>query len=310
MSKKLIDFEEIPMFADFRDINPILKGMSGDEKYCVSTAKNERLLLRVSNNAEFPQKQHEYNLLKRFAALNIPMPQPIAFGVFGEDKRVYTLLSWLEGEEAEKAVPRFSQKEQYHIGLEAGRILRRIHSLPAMPPAPWKERYFSVIDERLDAFLKEGERFPGWEAMLDYIENGRNLLDSRPQVYHHGDYHMGNLILSSQNRVSVIDWHTVDFDNMGDPWYEFNRIGTEYPWFASGQIDGYFEGRVPEDFWRLLAYYLSVSAITSIVWAQYFAPQRLQAIITMNTNILQWFDSMKQLIPTWYISVRKEAALR
>lgn len=258
--------KELPMFSEFCDVKPICKGMSGDKKYYITTAENQRLLLRISDPQDFQQKQTEYRLLRQFAELKIPMPQPVDFGVFGEDRKVYTLLTWIDGEEAETKVPTFTKDKQYQIGREAGRILRSIHSITANTTnQPWKKRYFSVIDERLAAYLKEGERFSGWEIMMDYIDSNRNLTDGRPQVYLHGDYHMGNLIISPQNELSVIDWHTVDFDNIGDPWYEFNRIGTEYPCFAAGQIDGYFKDSVPDEFWRLLAYYLAVSAITSVV---------------------------------------------
>lgn len=137
--------------------------------------------------------------------------------------------------------------------------------------------------------------------ILSYIDKNRRLLKNRPQVYHHGDYHMGNMVQSKKGQLHVIDWHTVDFNNYGDPWYEFNRIGVEYPFFASGQIDGYFNKEIPEEFWELLALYLSTSAITSIVWAKYCAPERLDSIIHLNNAILHWFNNMNSAIPTWYL---------
>lgn len=294
--------KDISLFNTFNEITPIKKGMSGDRKYFVTTNSGERLLLRISDISELERKKTEYALIKKLSA-DIPMPKPVDFGVCGGDTEVYTLLTWIDGEEAEAVVPKLSENEQYRIGKEAGRILKRIHDLaPADVSGTWKERYFAVIDERLEAFRNEGERFDGWDIMLDYIESNRSLLDERPQTYHHGDYHMGNLILSGDG-VSVIDWHTVDFDNIGDPWYECNRIGLEYPYFASGQIDGYFAGSVPEEFWRLLAYYLSVSAITSIVWAKYFALDRLKSVLNLNMDILKWFDNMKCPVPIWYKTI-------
>ncbi len=297
----MIQYEDIPLSHTFIDIRPINKGMSGDKKYCIVTNENKHLLLRVSDICELERKKAEYELLKKFYSLDIPMPKPIYFGVGNDNREVYTLLSWVEGEEAEIIVPKLSNDEQYAIGKESGGILRKIHTLPFVETTQtWKERYFSVIDERLAAFHKEGDRFPGWEIMMEYIESNRCLLDNRIQVYHHGDYHMGNLILSDNHKVSVIDWHTVDFDNIGDPWYEFNRIGVEYPCFASGQIDGYFDGNIPDEFWKLLAYYLSVSAVTSIVWAKYFAPKQLKSILKLNTDVLEWFGNMNNTIPVWY----------
>ncbi len=294
-------WESIPLSHTFRDIRPIKKGMSGDEKYCIVTQNNERFLLRISDISESERKKTEYALLQKFYSLDIPMPKPVDFGICNHHTKVYTLLTWINGEEAELVVPRLSGQEQYLIGKEAGRILKKIHTLvPADTTGTWRERYFKVIDERLEAFRKEGDRFPGCETMMEYIESNRCLLDHRPQTYQHGDYHMGNLILSDSHRVSVIDWHTIDFENMGDPWYEFNRIGAENPYFASGQIDGYFDGNVPDDFWRVFAYYLSASAMTSIVWAKYFAPDCLPSVLKLNTDILKWFDNMNSPIPTWY----------
>lgn len=295
-------FSDIPLFNTFNDIIPIKKGMSGDRKYFVTAKDGERLLLRISDINELERKKSEYALINKLSA-DIPMPKSVDFGICGGGTEVYTLLTWIDGEEAETIVPKLSENEQYRIGKETGRILKRIHDIaPADVSGTWKERYFAVIDERLEAFRNESERFDGWDIMLDYIESNRSLLDGRPQTYHHGDYHMGNLILSD-GKISVIDWHTVDFDNIGDPWYEFNRIGWEYPYFASGQIDGYFDGCVPEEFWRLLAYYLSVSAITSIVWAKYFAPDRLKSVLNLNMDILKWFDNMNSSVTAWYKTI-------
>ena len=283
----------------------INKGMSGDQKYRIVSKHNECFLLRLSDICELKRKKEEFLLLQKFYGLNIPMPKAVDFGVCNDGKKVYTLLTWIKGNEAEELVPTLFPMEQYELGKFAGQVLRKIHQLvPTNVDKSWKERYFSVIDERLEAFCKEGDRFQGYETMLEYIENNRVLLDHRPQTYCHGDYHMGNLILSPDKKLFVIDWHTVDFENIGDPWYEFNRIGMEYPYFASGQIDGYFDNNVPDDFWNLLAYYLSVSSITSIVWAKYFAPDRLSSIIKLNTDTLKWFDHMKCTVPTWYVHTK------
>ncbi|NYB74326.1 phosphotransferase [Sedimentibacter hydroxybenzoicus DSM 7310] len=294
---------EIPLYSTFKKIESINKGMSGDKKYYIETVDKKHLLLRISDFSEYDQKKIEYDLIKKLINFDVNMPFPIDFGVCNEGKSVYTLLSWIEGEEVETILSTLTEKEQYKLGIESGKNLRKIHSLPAPQGIDdWSIRYFSVIDERLEAFRSEGIPFDGDKIILDYIETNKPLLENRPQCYHHGDYHMGNMILSKDGELFVIDWHTVDFNNYGDPWYEFNRLGTEFPAFASGQIDGYFNYNPPEEFWKLLAYYLSVSAITSIVWSKYFAPDRMNSILKLNKDILYWFDDMKNTVPIWYKS--------
>lgn len=73
----------------------------------------------------------------------------------------------------------------------------------------------------------------------------------------------------------------------------------------AGQIDGYFytgDGAVliPDEFWRLFALYHAAGAVTSIVWAKYFAPECMDEIMMRNRNIVHWYDGMKELIPFWY----------
>ena len=293
---------EIPLYDTFSKIEPITKGMSGDKKYYIETVDGKHLLLRVADSSEYSQKRTEFEVMKHLVTFDVPMPSPIDFGTCDNGRCVYTLLSWVDGVEVEAILPNLTKAEQYKMGIEAGKILQKIHTFPSTDVDDnWAERYYSVIDPRLEAFRSEGIPFVGDTIILNYLESNRDLLNNRPQCHHHGDFHMGNIIQSDTGRISIIDWHTVDFDNCGDPWYEFNRIGLEFAAFASGQIDGYFNHEVPEKFWRLLAYYLAASAITSIVWAKYFAPERIQGILKLNTEILCWFDDMKNPVPTWYL---------
>lgn len=295
--------ERIPKITglNFTEIKPITKGMSGDRKFSLTDENGNRYLLRLSEKAEYARKKNEYSFLQTLSQQALPVSKPIAFGFDAGENCVYTLLSWVDGREAEKALPALSPAEQYAYGVKAGNILKNIHSVaPVQHAENWQTRYFSVMRERLQAYRTEGLPFEGSEAVLKYLDDKSALLADRPQTRHHGDYHMGNLIIGKDGTLSVIDWHTVDFENYGDPWYEFNRIGVEIPAFATGQIDGYFNGDVPQSFWELLAYYLAGSAITSIVWAKYFAPDKLQEILRLNENVVQWFHGMKDPIPTWY----------
>ncbi|MGN0352056.1 MAG: phosphotransferase family protein [Roseburia sp.] len=288
------------LLEQFDEVIEISKGMSGDKKYKCIDRDGNQFLLRLSDLKEYDRKLKEYNFLERLNKSNLPIPKCVEFRK--EEDSIYTLLSWIDGEEVEKILPRLNESERYEMGVKAGKILAKIHEAATLEekPSNWYDRYFEVIEPRLEAYRTEGIPFEGADSILDFIEENKHLLKQREQCGHHGDYHMGNLI-AKDGEVFVIDWHTVDFDNIGDPWYEFNRVGVEYPAFASGQIDGYFDGKIPEEFWKLFALYFSASAITSIVWAKYFAPSELDNIILLNKNVLVWFDHMKQPIPTWYL---------
>ena len=295
-------FEGISAADTFSTVKEIAKGMSGDRKYYIETRDGKKLLLRITEVSNYETKKKDYDLLVLLNNACLPVPKAIDFGTCEDGESVYMLLEWMVGEEAEKVVPNMETDKQYMFGMTSGRILREIHenSKWVALRQDWYDRYFEVISPRIEAYKKEGIPFEGAEAILTFIEENKNLLHDRRQCNIHGDYHPGNLIINEKEELFVIDWQTVDFDGGGDPWVDFINIGIEHPAFAAGQIDGYFNHQVPEEFWRILAIYLSVSAITSIVWAKYFAPEQLDRVMTLNKNVVEWYDGMRQVIPSWY----------
>ena len=295
-------FEGISIADTFSKVNEISKGMSGDRKYYIETSDGKKLLLRITEISNYKTKKKDYDFLLSLNKAGLPVPKTIDFGICEDGNSVYMLLEWMEGEEAEKVVPTMTKEKQYSIGVKSGQILRGIHenSIINDMEQDWYDRYFEVITPRIEAYKNEGVPFEGAEAILSFIEENKHLLHERRQGGIHGDFHLGNLIINEKGELFVIDWQTVDFEGVGDPWVDFINIGIEYPAFAAGQIDGYFNHQVPEEFWRILALYLSVSAITSIVWAKYFAPERLESILELNKKVMKWYDGMNRVIPSWY----------
>jgi len=46
----------------------------------------------------------------------------VDIGICNNDQNVYILLSWIEGESLDEKMTSISDKKQYNIGIEAGRI--------------------------------------------------------------------------------------------------------------------------------------------------------------------------------------------
>ncbi len=295
-------FDGISIADTFSIVKEIEKGMSGDRKYYIETIEGKKLLLRITEASNYETKKKDYDFLFCLNKASLPVPKAIDFGMCEAGKSVYTLLEWMEGEEAEKVVPSMVREKQYSIGVKSGQILRGIHDNSILKDVgqDWYDRYFDVITPRIEAYKNEGIPFDGADEILSFIEKNKYLLHNRRQCNIHGDFHLGNLIINDNEDIFVIDWQTVDFEGVGDPWVDFINIGIEHPAFAAGQIDGYFNHHVPEEFWRMLALYLSTSAITSIVWAKYFAPDRLNGILELNKNVVTWYEKLNNVIPSWY----------
>jgi aminoglycoside phosphotransferase (APT) family kinase protein len=294
--------QQVKDYRTFTEIEPINKGWSNDKKYYIEAADNRRLLLRVADISEYERKKAEFEMVKKVAALGVPMSQPLDFGICDNGKSVYSLLTWCDGEDAEVVLPHLTETEQYVLGVKSGKILKKIHSIPApKEQEEWCIRFNRKTNYKIEKYKACGIKFDGDDKIINYMENNRHLLSGRPQCYQHGDYHVGNMIISPDKTLSIIDFNRPDF---GDPWEEFNRIvwsATASPHFATGQLRGYFGGEPPIEFFRLLAFYISSNTLSSIYWAVPFGEKEITTMKNQAKDVLSWFDNMNNPVPTWYL---------
>lgn len=291
------------LYSTITSKTPIDKGWSGDKKYRAVTHDGSVYLLRVAAPERAERKQREFAQMQRVAALGIPMCLPIEFGTC--DEGVYSLQSFIEGYDAEEYIPTLPVQQQYDYGCEAGKILSRIHTIPAPDGAPeWEGRFNAKIDRKIAMYRDCPLKYDADQPFFDYVADNRHLLCGRPQTYQHGDYHIGNMMVDTDGRLVIIDF---DRDDYGDPWEEFNRIvwcAQATPMFASGLVDGYFGGSVPMEFWRLLALYICSNTLSSLPWAIPFGEREIATMKNQAAQVLSWYDNMQNPVPTWYRTMK------
>lgn len=294
--------KDISIFDRFTKIDPIHKGWSSDKKYLATAADGQRYLLRVANIAEYEHKKVEFENMKRMAALGIPMQKPVEMGVCNTGQSVYLLLTWIDGEDAEDVLPLLPETEQYVRGLQAGQILKKMHTLSvAAPSDDWLNGYGMKIDRYIHNYQNCGYTFDGDTLLINYLQQNRHLMSNRPMCLTHDDYHPGNMILSADQKLSLIDFQRL---RTVEPYHAFSGLcfSAKYsPRFATGQIHGYFDGEPPGDFWQLLALYMAAIAVNALPWSVPYGQREIDFAYKQIADIMIWYDNMKNPVPTWYL---------
>ncbi len=291
--------------GNWKSIEPVEKGWSKDRKYRVVTQKGDVLLLRLSDISRYEEKKKEFEIVQKYASLGIRMSQPLSFGITEDGTEAYMLLSWVDGRDLQEVLPGLSLEKQYQAGCEAGRILRKIHSLPVdaadMPVDTKKEKKLM----QLSRYEASGVRIPGDETAVRYVKDNIDRIWLEPPVYLHGDFHPGNLIYTADGRIGVIDFNRWE---IGDPYEEFYKLesfGREVSIpYCRGQIDAYFQGQVPEEFWHALAVYVAHASLYSIKWAEPFGEEEVAGMVRRCRTAMEDYDGFSSVIPKWYASGR------
>lgn len=298
MNKK---FSDIPVHNNWIKVEPLLKGWSDDEKYYIEDRDGSKFLLRLSDIYFYDKKKIEFENMKLLTKLNINIPKLMDMGICNDGNMVYILLTWLDGIDAIDNLTFFDNTKQYELGLQAGKILKKIHTIkPNHDLPPWEITFQIAIDRVIDAYKNCGYKIENEVEIINFIRESEKYLINRPLVYQHGDYHLGNMIITPDNNLGIIDFNRSGY---GDPWKEFDRyvftwdVSTE---FANGQLHGYFDNNVPEEFFRLMALYSARNIIASVPWSLSFGEEELQTAFDNINKVNESYDGFNTYIPRWY----------
>lgn len=279
-------------------VEPLTKGWSKDKKY-ILTSKDKKYLLRVSDISLYDKKKKQFELLQKNEKLDINCSRPVEFGKLDEEN-IYMILTYLEGESCEDVLPRLTNEEAYKLGIEAGQVLQKLHNIPVdTSNMSWKEKYKEKIPRKIKALKECKYKLPLEDFLIDYFISKSYLMEDRPLKFSHGDFHSGNMIVH-KGKIGIIDF---DKNTISDPYDElkpfcWNVFKSEY--FETGLINGYFNNKIPEDFFKILKYYSVESLISQLPWSVQFGEEDIKTAYKVYDAMLEWWGNFNLDVPTWY----------
>lgn len=279
-------------------VEPLTKGWSKDKKY-ILFSQDKKYLLRLSNISLYNKKKEQFELLKKIEKLDINCSRPVEFGKLDEEN-IYMILTYLEGESCEDVLPRLTNEEAYKLGIEAGQVLQKLHNIPVdTSNMSWKEKYKEKIPRKIKALKECKYKLPLEDFLIDYFISKSYLMEDRPLKFSHGDFHAGNMIVHN-GKIGIIDF---DKNTISDPYDElkpfcWNVFKSEY--FETGLINGYFNNKIPEDFFKILKYYSVESLISQLPWSVQFGEEDIKTAYKVYDAMIKWWGNFNLDVPTWY----------
>lgn len=294
-----MNIEKMKKAKKWIKIEPLTKGWSKDIKYYIEDIHNQKFILRISDSSFYNKKLEQFKLLEKVHKLNIKMQTPLEFGRL-DDGRVYMLLSWLDGQDAEIILPTLEENQQYVLGKEAGKLLKRLHEIPVTTNITWKETYQSKIPRKINMAKNASIKHKHLDEFIKYVEDHMHIIEDNPMKFQHGDFHIGNMIITKNMDIGIIDFDRMDIADPIDDFKPFVWTVSKSSVFETGLIDGYYDNHVPETFFKVLALYAAESCIGHIPWAITFGDEEVRIAMEVADKVYEWYKGFSVIIPTWY----------
>ena len=211
------------------------------------------------------------------------------------------------GEDASEVLPSLSEQQQHSIGLQAGVELKLIHQLPVAKQAEaWYIRKSKKHRRYVDRYKACPVVMERDQHILSFIDEHLGWMKGRADGFQHDDFHPVNLVVNKDELAGVIDFNRAD---QGDPAHEFLKLGlfaTEISIpYSIGQVQGYFDGREPDEgFWNMYSLYMAMALVSSVVWIQSVKPEETDQMMEKIERVREDHDDFRRLIPKWYTVYR------
>jgi len=109
-----------------------------------------------------PYKQAEFEVVRRLRNYSSLVPGAHTFGTSDDGSLCFMLLDFVEGTDGETALDGLATQDQYRLGVQAGKELKRLHAMPAPADLPdWSEAVSAKYARKAAAFGALGLHLPG-----------------------------------------------------------------------------------------------------------------------------------------------------
>jgi aminoglycoside phosphotransferase (APT) family kinase protein len=186
----------------------LVAGGASKEAWAVDLADGTQLLVRRALAGVIHRDtltlEQEFRVLEAAYAAGVKVPRPVLY--LGElEGREAFAMERVEGETIGRRIVREPRPE---LGEQMAEELAKIHAIPALdflPSGDLIERFYGELDS-------VDEPHPAIEYGLLWVRE--RLPRDRGMTFCHGDFRVGNFVVSARGLDYVLDW---EFAHLGDP---------------------------------------------------------------------------------------------
>lgn len=221
---------------------------------------------------------------------------PVEVGPYAEESRVYSLYNFFSGDNLARRLPEFYTPQQHELGIEAGKQLKKLHSLSPEDGDETSEETQDDIFLLLARLDEKNIKYEGYKQAAAFMKNHAKIIKNRPVNALHGDFSANTLFLDESLNVGMFP---LVCPQWGDPIKDLTALQDGYSLpFIKGVFKGLFDGMPPGELFELLAFYSTERALLDIDIA--FTDDEKAISILRAQKTAADLDNYQSIIPIWY----------
>lgn len=268
--------------------------VSHDRKLYLVSTKGKKLLLKTDNISQFEKEAEIATFSNRaFNEGGVYVSYPIEVGAYAGETKVYSIYHFFSGDNLARRLPELHIPQQLELGVEAGKQLKKLHSITAKGAPPEGEEDIFILLTRLE---EKNTQYIGFKQASDYMKSHAGITSGRPVCALHGDFSANTLFIDKGLTVGMFPFENPKW---GDPISDLTMLQESYSLpFIKGVLKGLFDGAPPSNFFELLAYYSTEHVLSDIDRAH--TPDVLANALLRAQKLAADLDSYQSAVPNWY----------
>ena len=134
--------------------------------------------------------------------------------------------------------------------------------------------------------------------MIDYIQDNIHLTKNTPINLLHGKINDKNIRVYDGDKLDFRGLKEIEYGDGVFDFVDINKIAIDYPKFAQGVLDGYFNGKRPSrKFFRLLSLYQAYVILYNKVDKNIDKDHNLDE--NQIDDLMKMYDDFNRLLPSW-----------
>lgn len=213
----------------------------------------------------------------------------------------WVLNEWVSGNTFCSIMPSLKKDEQKRKIKQIAESLREIHTENQIESAVVLEAD-TLINFLQCRFINRNTQ----KLLLSYMLDKLPAIQKRHCTIVHGDFHIGNIILTEDDGITFIDMDDIRY---GDPYidlvYASNLICSDDEYYTYYLLlNYYFANNIPTEFWPIVNFYSIIKAI-SIMESEAAMSVDGKPILSIEGLVKQHCGFVEEQ-PLWYTRLRKK----